>query len=147
MCSSDLFKDGNELIQAVIDKTRTTVLSMTKKEYTNMSFLNIEIGTLCFAKEYSLLYKDMVLKNINCVSEDINSTRQIIGQMRKDKNLQGFTDEELGTILFKISIFTNGLSMMVATNIISKNYNEKKLIELLEEACKDIIISARLRKK
>ena len=141
------FKDGKELLQAVIDRTRDIAINMTKEEYTDIPFLNIGIGTLRFAREYRLLFKDMILKNINCVGDDVNSRTQMIEQMRLDKNLQGFTNEELLLILFKMSVFTHGLSMMVANNMVPENYNEKKLIELLEDTGKDIIIAARLRKQ
>ena len=141
------FKDGKELLQAVIDKARAIAINMTKEEYTDIPFLNIGIGTLRFAREYRLLFKDMILKNINYVEDDVNSREQIIEQMKKDKALQGFTNEELLLILFKMSVFTHGLSMMVANNMVPENYNEKKLIELLEDTGKDIIIAARLRKQ
>jgi len=140
------FKDGKELLQAVIDKTRAIAITMTKEEYTDIPFLNIGIGTIRFAREYSVLFKDMVLKNINSVGDDMNSKAQMIKQMKQDKTLQGFTDEELLLMLFKMSIFTHGLSIMAANNLISDNYNEKKLIELLEDTGKDIIMAARLRK-
>jgi len=141
------FKDGEELLQAVIDKTRTIALNMSKEDYTDTPFLNIGIGALRFAREYSVLFKDMVFKNIDYTEEDMNPKRQLIEQMKLDKTLQGFTTEELILILFKMRTFTYGLSMMAAKNLISENYNEKKLIELLEDTGKDIIIAARLRKE
>lgn len=139
------FKDCNELLQSVINKTKDIAINMIKEEYTDIHFLNIGIGTLRFAREYKVLFKDMVLKNINCVGEDMNSRTQMIQQMKQDKMLQDFTDEELLLILLKMSIFTHGLSIMVANNLISENYNEQKLIELLEDTGKDIIMAASLK--
>ncbi|MBC8061063.1 MAG: TetR/AcrR family transcriptional regulator [Clostridiaceae bacterium] len=141
------FKDGKELLQAVIDKTRAIAISMTKEEYTDMPFLNMGIGTLRFAREYSVLFKDMVIKNIDCVEDDRDSKVQMLEQMKRDKTLQGFTDEELQQILFKMSVFTHGLSIMVANNLFSQNYNEKELFELLEDTGKDIIMATRLKKE
>jgi len=139
------FKDCNELLQAVINKTRDIAINMTKEKYTDIHFLNIGIGTLRFAREYRVLFKDMVLKNINYVGDDMNSRTQLIQQMKQDKTLKDFTDEELLLILLKMSIFTHGLSIMVANNLISEKYNEQKLIELLEDTGKDIIMAASLK--
>jgi AcrR family transcriptional regulator len=141
------FKDGKELLEAVIDKARVIAINMNKENYTNMPFLNMGIGTLRFAREYRVLFKDMILKNMDCMRDDADTKAQMIEQMRQDRTLEGFNDEELFLMLFKMSIFTHGLSVMEANNMISENYNEKKLIELLEDTGKDIIIAARLRKE
>jgi hypothetical protein len=46
-----------------------------------------------------------------------------------------------------MSIFTHGLSLMTANDMFPGEFDEKKLIELLEATGKDIITTARLKQR
>lgn len=141
------FQDGEELLQAVIQKAHEIALRMTKERYTDMPFLNIGIGSLRFAKQYSVLFKDFALKKIDCNDPDINEREIMLNQMKEDSMLIGFSDNELLDLLLKMSIFTHGLSLMTANNALPGIYDEDMLIKLLEDTGKDIIMAARLKKK
>ena len=67
--------------------------------------------------------------------------------MKGDKNLDGFSDEELMTIFLKMRIFTSGLSIMVAGGMLPEEFNEEMGVELLDSMATDVITSAYLKKK
>ncbi|MFK4997461.1 hypothetical protein ACI2OX_07635 [Bacillus sp. N9] len=77
--------------------------------------------------------------------QNMNPTH--IERMKKDSELQGFSEEELMTILLKMRTFTTGLAVMIANGLLPKEFTEETEIELLDSTANDIITMARLRKK
>lgn len=69
----------------------------------------------------------------------------LVQQMKSDPLLKGFSDEELKQILLKMQIFQTGLSMMVANDLLPDDFNEEKMIEMLDRTADDVITAARLR--
>lgn len=70
----------------------------------------------------------------------------MIGQMKKDPALEGFTEDELKTILLKMRIFQLGLSVMVANGTLPADGKMEDLMEILSSAANDVLRSARLSK-
>lgn len=70
----------------------------------------------------------------------------LVDQMNKDSNLEGFSNEELMNILFKMRLFQTGLSVMVANGLLPEDFDEEKMIITLESTASDVIAAARLRK-
>ncbi|MNJ36404.1 hypothetical protein D3C77_311900 [compost metagenome] len=68
----------------------------------------------------------------------------LVKRMKKDAELEGFSDDELKLILLKMKIFQTGLSVMVANGLFPDNLSEEQVIELLDSAAADIIVAARL---
>jgi hypothetical protein len=73
-------------------------------------------------------------------------TPALIEEMKKDPELDGFTIDELKTILLKLRIFQLGLSVMAANRMLPKDYKLKDLMDILSSAADDVILSERLRK-
>ncbi|MGE5396776.1 MAG: hypothetical protein ACM3MK_04490, partial [Chitinophagales bacterium] len=67
--------------------------------------------------------------------------------MKKDPELEGFTAEELKTILLKMRIFQLGLSVMAANGLLPPDYEIDNLMDILSSAADDVIQSARLSKQ
>lgn len=70
----------------------------------------------------------------------------LIEEMKKDPEMEGFTVDELKTILLKMRIFQLGLSVMVANDLLPNNYDKQDLIDILSSTANDVILSARLSK-
>jgi hypothetical protein len=66
--------------------------------------------------------------------------------MQKDPELEGFTVEELKTILLKMRIFQLGLSLMAANSLLPKEYKRQDLLDILSSAADDVIMSAKRRR-
>ena len=142
------FDDIKDLKKAVAKKTFVVSREMSKKEVTGDRFLDIGIASLRFAKEYSVLFRELVLKK-NDYMEDYDQElgNEIIQEMSNEKELRGFNDEELMMILLKMQVFQLGLSVMVANDLLPEDFDEETQIELLESMGTAVINSTRLNKE
>lgn len=141
------FKNINELIEALIERIMSISQQLFIEESTGNPFYDIGRASLRFAKEYSVLFRDLVMKNNNYMKGyDENMTPALIEEMKKDPELEGFTVDELKTILLKMRIFQMGLSVMVANGLLPKEYEKQDLMEILSSTAEDVIQSARLSK-
>ena len=75
-----------------------------------------------------------------------NDINLLMGQMAKDPMLEGFTTEELSTILFKMQVFQTGLSVMVANGLLPRELSDDMVVGILESAAEDVISATRFRK-
>ena len=142
------FNDIKDLKKAVAHKAFKVSREMSKEEVTGDRFLDIGIASLRFAKEYSKLFQELVLKK-NDYMEDYDQALgdKIIGDMSDDSKLRDFNDEELKMILLKMRIFQLGLSVMVANELLPEDFDEEEQIELLASMGTDVITATRLQKE
>jgi AcrR family transcriptional regulator len=141
------FTDVEELKQAVLAKVHEIASQMIKTEYSPNPFLNIGIAGLKFAREYNVLFKDLVFNSSRYVNQVNPSSTNIMEQMKQSHTLSGFSDEELGGILFKMRVFQLGLTVMDVNGMLPENFDEETIIRMLESAGQDVITAARLRQK
>ncbi len=141
------FKNVNELTEALIDKIFSISQQLLIEESTGNPFYDIGRASLRFADEYKVLFRDMIMKsNSYKKSYDEKMTPVLIDEMKKDPELKDFTDEELKTILLKVSVFQMGLSVMVANGLIPEECRKQDLMDILSSATDDIILSTRSNK-
>jgi AcrR family transcriptional regulator len=140
------FKDGNELLKEVAFKAQAIAIEMSGKAYTDMPFLNIGIGTLRFARDYSMLYNSLCLIQADYMQENLDTKDIMLEQMKKDASLKEFSDQELSEMLLKMSIFTHGLASMASRHLLPPEYDEKMLIALMSNTGEDIIIATRMKR-
>ncbi|MBA9026395.1 TetR/AcrR family transcriptional regulator [Peribacillus huizhouensis] len=140
------FYNVDELIQEVVKKAFEVSKQMLMDQNTGQPFRDIGITSLRFAKEYSVLYRDLIMKNNPHMKYNNINNAIVIEQMKKDPTLSGFSNEEMKMILFKMQTFQTGLSVMVAYQLFPNDFNEERIIEILDSAAADVITAARLRK-
>lgn len=142
------FQDVDELLEAVIKNIYSLSNQMIQEENSANKFSDIGIACLKFARKYSVLFRDLLLKNnryLKGYDEEMGSA--LIREMKKDPELFDFNDEELGSILLKMRIFQLGISVMVANELLPEEFDENKAIEILNNTAADIILATRIRKK
>ncbi|KIL37100.1 TetR family transcriptional regulator [Cohnella kolymensis] len=140
------FTDIEELKKAVLDKIQGIFQEMLRTPYSENPFLNIGIVSVKFAREFSVFFRDMVMKQNTYINEAQPDMSSILELMKQDAQLNGFTDEELTEIFFKMRVFQLGLSVMDVNGLLPEDYDEEKLIKVLQSAGGDIITAAHLRK-
>ncbi len=141
------FKNVNELTEALINRIFSISQQLLIEESTGNPFYDIGRASLRFADEYKVLFRDMIMKsNGYKKSYDEKMTPVLIDEMKKDPELKDFTDEELKTILLKVSVFQMGLSVMVANGLIPEECRKQDLMDILSSATDDIILSAMSKK-
>jgi len=142
------FKSIDEVIEAVIERIISVSQQLLLEESQGDPFNDTGRASLRFAKEYSVLFRDLVMKNNNYIKDyDEKMVPELIKEMQKDPDLEGFTANELKTILLKMRVFQLGLSVMAANGLFSEDYAMQDLMDLLSSAANDVIVSARLSKK
>lgn len=141
------FTDVEGLKQAVLGKVHDTAQQMIMRQYSSDPFLNIGIASIKFAREYSVLFKDLIFNRKRYLNYVQPSSTNIIENMKQSNSLNSFTNEELGEILFKMQVFQLGLSVMDLNGMLPKDIDEETIIRILDSAGKDIITAALLRKE
>lgn len=141
------FKDVNELTEAIIEKIMNISQQILIEESTGNPFHDMGMASIRFAKEYSVLFRDLVMKNNSYMKGyDEKMVPVLIEEMKQDPELEGFTVDELKTILLKMRIFQLGLSVMAANGLLPKDYEKQDLMNILSSTSNDVILSARLNK-
>ncbi|GIQ69494.1 TetR/AcrR family transcriptional regulator [Xylanibacillus composti] len=142
------FKDVEELKREVVKKIVALSHQLLLEQDTGNPFHDIGVASLRFAKEYSVLFRDFIMKqNDYLETYDQDLGNDLIEIMKKDSDLGGFTTEELSIILLKMRVFSAGLSVMVANGLLPEEFGEERGVELLDSTAEDVIIAARHRKK
>ncbi|MFX4263328.1 TetR/AcrR family transcriptional regulator [Pelotomaculum propionicicum] len=141
------FKNTDELTEAVIEKIVSISQQLLIEESTGNPFYDLGRASLRFALEYSVLFRDLVMKNNSYMKEyDEKMIPALIKEMRKDPELEDFSEYELKTILLKMKVFQLGLSVMAANGLLPKGYKMQDLMDILASTADDVILSARLSK-
>ncbi|WP_062049151.1 TetR/AcrR family transcriptional regulator [Bacillus sp. JCM 19034] len=142
------FNDVEELKRAVIKKVVDLNQHLLNEQHSGNPFGDIGVVSLRFAMEYPNLFRDFVMKqNDYFQAFDQEMGDKLVGLMKKDPELEGFTDEELKLILFKMRAFQMGISVMVANRLLHEEYDIEKMKEILDCAAEDVVTATRLRKK
>jgi AcrR family transcriptional regulator len=140
------FTDVDELKQAVLKKVHDIAQQMLMTQYSPDPFLNVGIASLKFAREYSVLFKDLIWGSKRYLNSVNPSKTDLMEQMKQSSTLSGLSNEELGEIMFKMQVFQLGLSVMEVNGMLPEQFNEETIIGILESAGKDVITAARVRK-
>lgn len=132
------FKNIDELKNILLENSLKLLLTYTEKGYTPDIFLNIGVGLLEFAKEYSIIYRTLFLENnsFQNIFKEFNAKNLI--QMKKKKSLAVFYEAELRKILEKLTVFAHGLASFICTGMLENNSREY-LINTLQDVGFDII--------
>jgi len=134
------FKDVEELKKAVISKIYEIGNSILQEQNTGDVFLNIGIASVKFAKDYSVIFKELILKNNGYLDNyDVQIGNNIIQEMKKDEDLKEFSEEELKTLLMKMRVFQAGLSIMATNESFALELTDEKVIEMLSDTGEDIV--------
>lgn len=142
------FKNIDEVRQAVMERTQQVAREMMAATNTGDPFLDIGVASLRFAKEYSVLFRDMVLKeNPDTVAAQQQLEPELIGLMASEPALAGFTPDELRSLFLKMRIFQLGLSIMVANKLLPEEFDEEAQIRLLDEVGMEIGMGIAMKKE
>lgn len=141
------FKDVEELKEAVISKIYEISNSILQNQNSGDVFLDIGIASVKFAKEYSVIFKDLILKNNHYLDNyDEQLGNNIIQEMKKDEALKKFSNEELKLLLLKMRVFQAGLSIMATNESFASELTDERIVEMLRDTGDDIINGMKSRK-
>ena len=139
------FKEAGELIEEVYKKTYEISRQILQEQNSGNPFNDIGVASIRFAREYPVLFRDLVMKKNDQAKHNEEETQGFLKMMRMDPNLNGLSDDELQVILLKMIIFQVGLSVMVANELLPGDYSEEQMVQLLNSAAEDVISAAKRR--
>ncbi len=132
------FSGIDEIREALIQESFERLIRYTEKTYTEDIFLNIGVGMLEFAKDYPIVYRTIFLEDARGRDMFQRFSRTSKVQMRKEPSLSIFSDNEIDSILDKLTVYTHGLSAMICAGII-ENPSTGSLCTRLAQTGGDII--------
>jgi len=141
------FKNIEEVKEAVVKQAQTVAKELILEQKSGQPFRDIGIASLKFAREYSVLYRDLIMKNNEHMKHNKESVAFAVQQMKQDPILADFTDETLRSIILKMEIFQTGLCVMAANHLLPMSFKEEQMIEMLDRAAEDIITAEQVRGK
>lgn len=132
------FSGIDEIREVLMQEAFERLIRYTGKNYTEDIFLNIGVGMLLFAKDYPVVYRTIFLEDARGrdMFRRFSETSKI--QMRKEPNLLIFSDEEIESILDKLTVYTHGLAAMICAGIVEDPSTES-LVDRLRATGGDII--------
>lgn len=139
------FNDAEELIQQVVFRAFEVAKELITEQQSGQPFRDIGVASLRFAKQYPVLYRDLMMKNNPHMKNTPEQIQEVIGMMKQDPELTGFSNEELQSLLLKMQIFQTGLCVMLANDLFTESVDDDKMLELMDEAAADFIHAVRLR--
>ncbi|MEK4116612.1 TetR/AcrR family transcriptional regulator [Paenibacillus sp. FSL W8-0919] len=139
------FADAEELLQRVVEHALHVAKQMITEQRTGQPFRDIGMASLRFAREFPLLYRDLIMKNNPYMKHNEEQLNEVVELMKEDPGLAGFSGEELRALLIKMQTFQTGLSVMVANDLFTTSVNEEQVMAMMNEAAEDFIRAARLR--
>lgn len=140
------FNDVQELLQQVVESAFHVARGMIMEQQSGQPFRDIGMASLRFAKEYPVLYRDLMMKDNPHMKNTPEQLDEVIGLMRQDPELGGFSDQELQSILLSMQVFQTGLCVMVANDLFTKNVDDEQMMNMMDEAAEAFIRAARARK-
>ncbi|WFB57672.1 TetR/AcrR family transcriptional regulator [Paenibacillus sp. BR1-192] len=140
------FNDVQELLQQVVERAFHVARGMIMEQQSGQPFRDIGMASLRFAKEYPVLYRDLMMKDNPHMKNTPEQLGEVIGLMRQDQELGGFSDQELQSILLNMQVFQTGLCVMVANDLFTKNVDDEQMMNMMDEAAEAFIRAAHARK-
>lgn len=118
------FKNIEDIKTQLLDKALKLLLSFTERNYTRNIFLNIGVGMLEFARDYKKIYRTIFIESndFNYILKEFN--RKNLAQMKKEKSMQIFNEEELKNILDKMLVYTHGLASFLCAGMLENDTTE-----------------------
>jgi AcrR family transcriptional regulator len=142
------FKDIEELKKAVMGKLWELNQQMAQERYSDYWFLNVGIAGLRFAREYRVLFQDLMLNNNDYLDEyQQQAMREIVQELSKDPDFAGLNEEVIRDFILKMQVFQFGLAVMVAYKKLPEEYDEEAQVKLLASIGEDVITAARMRQE
>jgi len=141
------FADVDELKHEVVRKIYEISHHMLMTRYSPDPFLNIGIASLKFARQYPVLFNELLtLRGQGRYLDAVQVPPQdMLREMNRVPELEGLPEEELMAIMSKLQVFQMGLSVMDVNQLLPEHWNEERLIEMLASTGKDLITAAHHR--
>lgn len=141
------FKTVAELTQAVVKRVFALSEELMAKQKGQNLFENIGKASLAFARDYPVLFRDLVLKpNPYMVSYE-ETEKAMVDALKNSEEMKDWTTEELRKLFLKMRIFQLGLSAMLANGHIPSWLDKEESEKLLIETGEQLLLAEQIKRK
>ncbi len=141
------FKTIEELTQAVVQRVFALSEGLLAKQRGQNIFENIGRASLAFARDYPVLFRELVLKPNPHMASYEETERVMVDALKENEEMKGWTMEERRRLLLKMRIFQLGLSAMVANGHVPPWLGEKESEKLLMETGDQLLLAEQIKRK
>lgn len=139
------FQTMDELVEEVVKKVFTLSDLLVARQKGDSLFEKIGRASLEFAREYPVLFRELVLKPNPYMTNYETVEKSMLKALENDDQLSGLTLEKRKRVFFKMRIFQTGLTALVSNGHIPKWISENELDEILFEAGEDFLVAQKMR--
>ena len=141
------FKTIEELTQAVVQRVFALSEDLLTKQKGQNLFENIGNASLAFARDYPVLFRELVLKPNPYMASYEATERVMVDALKSNEEMKDWTMEERRRLFVKMRIFQLGLSAMVANGHMPSWFDDKESEKLLKETGEQLLLAVQIKRK
>jgi len=137
--------DGiDELQRALNAKALSLMDEYSRRQWTEMPFLNMGAGFIFFARDEPVLFRECYIKGI-MGDDPLHPDGRTLERMREDPLLADLPDDELSALYIKLSFITFGMAILASAGQLP-DASDGTMINILFRTGGDLIFMAKARK-
>ncbi len=109
------YKSIDAIMEDLITFVNSKVHESTLKERSINAFLNLGVGYLDFVIENTIIFNDFFLTMGNSILDSNIDNDLYLEQVKKNPFMSDFSNDQLKSILYDMSVYTYGLAAMICT--------------------------------
>ncbi|MEA3558281.1 MAG: TetR/AcrR family transcriptional regulator [Candidatus Thermoplasmatota archaeon] len=137
------FENIQELMNAATEKALQLIEDYSRRNWSDIPFLNMGVGFVCYARDEPILFKKCCQSGPR-ENNEAGLSIETLSRLREGELLKGFTDDELSNIFQKMSYLSYGMASLASRGLMPDDSTEN-IIKILMEAGRDIIFMTRVR--
>jgi AcrR family transcriptional regulator len=141
------FKTVTELTQAVVQRVFALSEELMEKQKGQNLFENIGKASLAFARDYPVLFRDLVLKPNPYMASYEETEKAMVDALKNNEEMKDWTTEEIRRLFLKMRIFQLGLSAMLANGHIPSWLDKEESEKLLIETGAQLLLAEQINRK
>ncbi len=141
------FKTVTELTQAVVQRVFALSEEFMAKQKGQNLFENIGKASLAFARDYPVLFRDLVLKPNPYMASYEETEKAMVDALKNNEVMKEWTMEERRRLFLKMRIFQLGLSAMLANGHLPSWFEEEESEKLLIETGEQLLLAEQINRK
>ncbi len=144
------FKTIDDLLDAVIERITALAGELLARQEGPHPFENIGKASLAFAREYPVLFREMVLldrRGAGDHGDPVDHDQVLVEAMGQDDELAGWSEGERRVLLLKMRAVHLGLSVLVANGQMPSWADASRVEALLIETGDELVLAGQMKRK
>ena len=141
------FKTIEELTEVVVQHVFALSEKLLAEQKGQNLFENIGKASLAFARDYPVLFRELVLKPNPYMASYEETEKAMVEALRSNEEMKGWSMEERRRLFLKLRVFQLGLSAMVANGHLPSWLNDQESEKLLMETGEQILLAEQIKRK